>query len=92
MLRSTMSTSTLRILKLPASARVAVPFTPANFSTAACLGKDPRLADLGKVLKDEYSVIRDEYGALHSFLIPFRIDVAHRPSPFPWASNLIQKS
>ncbi|KAF2417437.1 putative triacylglycerol lipase [Tothia fuscella] len=52
-----------QILKLPASARVAVYLRSANFSTSICLRKDPRLADMGRVLKDEYAVMRDEYTA-----------------------------
>lgn len=62
-----MSAITPLILKLPASARVTFLLKTANFGTAACLGKDPRLADLGKVLKDEYSAMKEEYSACTPF-------------------------
>lgn len=68
-----MSIFTPRLLKLPASARVAFYIKSSGFSTINCLRKDPRLADLGKVLKDEYSVMRDEYGAWFQNVVVFPI-------------------
>jgi hypothetical protein len=51
-----------RLLHLPPSTRVAcLAAGHANFSHTTWLRKDPRLSDLGKVFKDEYSVLRDDY-------------------------------
>ena len=33
--------------------------------------QDPRLADIGRVIEDEYAVIRDNYGSTHSIAFSF---------------------
>jgi triacylglycerol lipase len=54
----------LNLLKLPASIRISLHIHStgfAKFSTSRCFREDPRLKELGKVISDEYSVIRQDY-------------------------------
>lgn len=47
------------VLRLPPAVRMSA---YRALSTTARLFEDPRVTDLGRVIKDEYSFIRDNYG------------------------------
>jgi hypothetical protein len=73
---SEMSLIVPRLLRLPPSTRVAcLAAGHAKFSTTTWLRKDPRLSDLGRVLKDEYSVLRDEYSMPFSYVVPSSLHI-----------------
>lgn len=72
-----MSVFTPRILRLPATLRLSLLFIQqgqrSRFSSSSYLREDPRIQELGKVIKDEFAVLREDYG--NTFPSP---DLGHR--------------
>lgn len=60
-----MSVFTPRILRLPTTVRWSLQFVQqgqrVRFSSSSRLGEDPRIQELGKVIKDEFAVLREDY-------------------------------
>lgn len=61
-----MSVFTPRILRLPTTVRLSLLFVQQGqrlrFSSSSRLSEDPRIQELGKVIKDEFAVLREDYG------------------------------
>lgn len=55
-----------RVLRLPAALRLSLILLKqgqySRFSSATRLREDPRIQELGKVIKDEFAVMRENYG------------------------------
>ncbi|RDI86117.1 T-complex protein 1 subunit gamma [Venturia inaequalis] len=62
-----MSVFTPRILRLPTTVRLSLLFVQQGqrlrFSSSSRLSEDPRIQELGKVIKDEFAVLREDYEA-----------------------------
>lgn len=62
----------LELLRLPPAVRVRV---CRSLSTTSRLLEDPRVKDLGKVIKDEYAAIRENYGTVSIRQSVFQLEV-----------------
>lgn len=67
-----MSVFAPRILRLPAGLRLSRLLIQqgqrSRFSSGSRLREDPRIQELGKVIKDEFAVLREDYGKI---ILPF---------------------